>query len=135
MDKHESSPFDAAALKLRAIAGQVDLLYTTAASGHIEELCEHSLTVCLGSVWESVEEVKELLAQAWASTGKPTTYDSMLRSELEAAHQIIANAQNIMTPKQKTVWHQKNEADGVACEGTTRAKERLALLARTAGIT
>lgn len=46
-------------------------------------------------------------------------------AELEAGHQIIKNALNIMTPEQKSAWAQKNEEDGVAGEGVTRANERM----------
>lgn len=51
-------------------------------------------------------------------------------SELQAAHLIIRNALNIMTPKQKMEWARKNEADGCSGEGTTRANERQAAIER-----
>jgi hypothetical protein len=49
-------------------------------------------------------------------------------AHLEAAHQIIKNALNIMTPKQKAEWAKKNEASGIVSEGTTSANERLAAI-------
>lgn len=49
-------------------------------------------------------------------------------SELQAAHLIIRNALNIMTPKQKAEWARQNEADGCSGEGTTRANERQATI-------
>lgn len=49
-------------------------------------------------------------------------------AELEAAHLIIKNALNIMTPEQKTEWAKKNEADGIISDGATRANERLAVI-------
>lgn len=49
-------------------------------------------------------------------------------AELEASHQIIKNALNIMTQKQKAEWAKKNEASGIVSEGTTGANERLAAI-------
>ena len=57
----------------------------------------------------------------------------MLLNELESAHQIIKNALNIMTGKQKLEWGEKNAADGVVGEGVTRATERLAAIAIAQG--
>lgn len=50
--------------------------------------------------------------------------------ELRCAHQIIRNALNLMTPEQKAEWARMNARDGVIGEGTTRANEREAVLAR-----
>lgn len=57
-----------------------------------------------------------------------------LFDELKAAHQIIRNALNLMTPKQKLEWASKNENDNVIGEGTTRANERDALFQRICNI-
>lgn len=54
-------------------------------------------------------------------------------AELVAAHQIIKNALNLMTPEQKFVWAAKNEADGVIGEGDTRANERLDVINKAKG--
>lgn len=51
-----------------------------------------------------------------------------LLAELQAAHQIIRNALNIMTPEQKTAWAVKNVKDLVSGEGITRANEREAVI-------
>ena len=53
-----------------------------------------------------------------------------LLAELEAAHRIIRNALNIMTPTQKVAWGVTNERDGVDGEGVTRANEREVVIAR-----
>jgi hypothetical protein len=47
-----------------------------------------------------------------------------LLSELEKAHQIIANAMRIMTPEQKHQWAQVNDGAGLVESGTTRFHER-----------
>ena len=51
-----------------------------------------------------------------------------LLRELEAAHQIIRNALNLMTTEQKAEWGRLNERDGVDGEGVTRANEREAVI-------
>lgn len=56
--------------------------------------------------------------------------NTALLQELEAAHQIIRNALNIMTPEQKTAWWHMNERDGVDGEGITRANERAEVIAK-----
>jgi hypothetical protein len=56
-----------------------------------------------------------------------------LLAELRMAHQIIRNALAIMTPEQKAEWAQVNERDDCIGEGTTRANERLAIIAKAAG--
>jgi hypothetical protein len=56
-----------------------------------------------------------------------------LLSELRAAHQIIRNALQIMTTPQKMEWGRANARDGVEGEGTTRANERAAVIARATG--
>lgn len=54
-----------------------------------------------------------------------------LLSELQAAHQIILNALQIMTPKQKDAWA---KANGDLIEsGTTRFHERAAVIAKAQG--
>jgi hypothetical protein len=58
------------------------------------------------------------------------TIQTELLAELVYAHRIIANALNIMTPEQKTEWAERNAADGCDGEGTTRANERDAVIAR-----
>jgi len=54
-----------------------------------------------------------------------------LRQELQAAHLIIRNALNLMTPEQKLKWGDMNAAAGVSGEGITRANERDAVLSQT----
>lgn len=56
-----------------------------------------------------------------------------LLAELQHAHRIIRNALNIMTANQKLIWAEMNAADGCDGEGTTRANERLAVLAKAGG--
>lgn len=56
-----------------------------------------------------------------------------LFAELKAAHQIIRNALNIMTPGQKVEWSLRNGREGVDGEGVTRANEREAVLAKALG--
>ena len=51
-----------------------------------------------------------------------------LLAELQAAHQIIRNALNIMTSGQKTELAVKNGKDLVSGEGITRANEREAVI-------
>ena len=51
-----------------------------------------------------------------------------LLAELQAAHQIIRNALNIMTAEQKIAWAVKNVQDVVDGEGATRANEREAVI-------
>lgn len=60
-----------------------------------------------------------------------TPTEKALRDELQAAHQIIRHALNLMTPEQKQQWGDKNEAAGVAGEGITRANERESVLNST----
>jgi len=62
-----------------------------------------------------------------------TTHD--LVHELRAAHTIIRNALAVMTTAQKCEWGERNEHDGVAGEGITRANERLVVLTRAAAAT
>lgn len=50
-----------------------------------------------------------------------------LLAELQAAHQIIRNALNIMTAS-LTAWAVKNVRDVVDGEGATRANEREAVI-------
>jgi hypothetical protein len=66
------------------------------------------------------------LAQLFATA--PT-----LLTELHAAHLIIRNALNLMTPGQKVDWNLRNGRDGVDGEGTTRANEREAIIAKATG--
>jgi len=51
-----------------------------------------------------------------------------LLTELQAAHQIIRNALNIMNPRQKAKWGEVNAKSGVEGEGVTRANEREAAI-------
>ena len=50
-----------------------------------------------------------------------------LLAQLQAAHQIIRNALNIMTAS-RTAWAVKNVRDVVDGEGATRANEREAVI-------
>jgi hypothetical protein len=59
--------------------------------------------------------------------------DRLLRDlvgELQDASTIIRNALAVMTPEQKLQWAEANDRDGCSGEGTTRANEREAVLAR-----
>ncbi len=56
----------------------------------------------------------------------------MAQAELEAAHQIILNALNLMTPDQQSEWARINEQNANAVEGGTRHHERAQLIARLA---
>lgn len=56
-----------------------------------------------------------------------------LLSELEKAHRIISNALQVMSFGQKHEWAKLNAQDGVDGEGTTRANEREAAIARAKG--
>lgn len=56
-----------------------------------------------------------------------------LLAELQAAHRIIRNALNLMTPEQKNAWGLKNQQDAVDGEGVTRANERAAVIKRAGG--
>jgi len=69
-----------------------------------------------------------IAATALRAVGAPD-----LLAELQHAHQIIANALNIMTIDQKIAWAMKNARDGVDGEVTTRANERAAVIARVTG--
>ena len=51
-----------------------------------------------------------------------------LLDELKAAHQIIRNALNLMSPTQKRRWSDMNDAAGLVEYGTTRAHEREAVI-------
>lgn len=51
-----------------------------------------------------------------------------LLAELQAAHQIIRNALNIMTTDQKIALAVKNVRDVLDGEGATRANEREAVI-------
>lgn len=53
-----------------------------------------------------------------------------LVGELQDASTIIGNALALMTPAQKLQWAEANDRDGCSGEGTTRANEREAVLAR-----
>lgn len=55
--------------------------------------------------------------------------NTALLHELEAAHRIIRNALNLMTPEQKAAWGRMNARDGVDGEGVTRANERHLVIA------
>jgi len=59
--------------------------------------------------------------------------DRLLRDlvgELQDASTIICNVLNLLTPAQKLQWAEANDRDGCSGEGTTRANEREAVLAR-----
>ncbi|WP_354676778.1 hypothetical protein [Cupriavidus plantarum] len=56
-----------------------------------------------------------------------------LLSELQAAHLIIRNALNLMSPSAMEKWAKWNERDGVIGEGTTRAFEREAAITAALG--
>lgn len=58
--------------------------------------------------------------------------DKSIRSalhELKAAHQIIRNVLNLLTPEQKATWAFINELESCDGEGVTRANEREAVIA------
>jgi hypothetical protein len=56
-----------------------------------------------------------------------------LLDELEKAHRIIGNALQVMSFGQKHEWAKLNAQDGVDGEGTTRANEREAAIAKAEG--
>lgn len=56
-----------------------------------------------------------------------------LLAELKAAHQIIRNAMNLMTPEQKKQWGDLNDKAGLIDCGITRANEREAVIASAEG--
>ena len=49
--------------------------------------------------------------------------------ELKAAHQIIRNVLNLLTPEQKATWAFINELESCDGGGETRANEREAVIA------
>ncbi|QRQ86286.1 hypothetical protein [Cupriavidus oxalaticus] len=53
-----------------------------------------------------------------------------LLHELQLAHRMIFNALAVMTPEQKSEWAARNILSGNDSEGTTRAHEREAVIAR-----
>lgn len=95
------------------------------------------------STWSSFEfdgEVSEAMkdAVARALVGGDEAARTMmaaddLLAELRAAHQIIRNALAVMITVQKADWGERNERDGVAGEGATRANEREAVIKRAEG--
>ncbi|WP_042886330.1 hypothetical protein [Cupriavidus necator] len=56
-----------------------------------------------------------------------------LLRELQLAHRIIVNALAVMTPAQKSEWAARNILSGNDSEGTTRAHERAAVIAKAIG--
>jgi len=76
-----------------------------------------------------------------AGLDKPRAYSNArliaaapdLLSELEKAHRIIGNALQVMSFGQKHEWAKLNAQDGVDGEGTTRANEREAAIAKAEG--
>jgi hypothetical protein len=56
-----------------------------------------------------------------------------LLAELEAAHQIIRNALNLMSLDQQIKWSEINERAGLITDGATRANEREAIIAKAGG--
>jgi len=56
-----------------------------------------------------------------------------LLHELQLAHRIILNALAVMTPEQKSEWAARNILSGNDSEGTTRAHEREAVIAKALG--
>lgn len=77
---------------------------------------------------QATEELaREVYAPASASA---SAEENGALSELRAAHQIIRNALNIMTLRQKNEWAERNEQDGCDGEGATRANERESVIAR-----
>lgn len=81
-----------------------------------EGACEHPVEA----------EITEANARLIAATPE-------LLAELQAAHQIIRNALALMGPGHKTAWAKANDRAGVIGEGTTRANEREAVLAKATG--
>lgn len=76
-----------------------------------------------------------LLSTAWRSeqyvgNGRLIAAAPELLAELVAAHRLIVNALQIMTPEQKAAWGRLNEAAGIEGEGVTRYTERAAAIAR-----
>ena len=67
----------------------------------------------------SAQQAAELMADA-----------PQLLNELALAHEIIRAALSVMDAQTKGQWADKNALLGIDGEGTTRANERLALLAK-----
>ncbi|MFJ1260100.1 hypothetical protein [Cupriavidus sp. CuC1] len=57
-----------------------------------------------------------------------------LLHELRLAHTFIRNALAIMTPDQKSEWAARNILGGNDSDGTTRAHEREAVIAKATGV-
>ncbi|WP_354684790.1 hypothetical protein [Cupriavidus necator] len=71
--------------------------------------------------------------QAVARQAGRENLQRQLLSELQLAHRIIQNALAIMTPEQKSEWASRNILSGNDSEGTTRAHEREAVIAKALG--
>jgi hypothetical protein len=56
-----------------------------------------------------------------------------LLAELQKAHKIILNALALMTFEQKSEWARSNAREGVIVDGTTRATDRLEVIAKATG--
>ncbi len=85
-----------------------------------------------GSTCASIFEPAALVPEAEARENARVASCALdLLGELRAAHLIIRNALNLMTPDQKLDWGRLNARDHVDGEGVTRANERAAVIART----
>jgi hypothetical protein len=72
-------------------------------------------------------------AQAAARQAAHENLQRELLRELELAHRIIRNALAIMTLEQTSEWAATNILSGNDSEGTTRAHEREAVIAKAKG--
>lgn len=79
---------------------------------------------------QRLEQATEELAREVYAPASASAEENGALSELRAAHQIIRNALNIMTLRQKNEWAERNEQDGCDGEGATRANERESVIAR-----
>lgn len=93
-------------------------------------------TELLDELKDLVFDSSDMLALIDGLVGLAGANKSLL-AELKAAHQIIRNALNLMTPTQKRRWADLNDLAGLVEHGATRANEREAVIekAEQIGIT
>lgn len=88
---------------------------------------------CAAGDWEFVEQAADRLDQQTMTICELRQQCGALLTEIKAAHQIIRNALQIMTPAQKLAWGEANARAGVEGEGVTRANEREAVITKATG--
>lgn len=95
------------------------------------------VNACAGITTERLQQIdKPILQHLFGADQHAASLvqqrDELLQ-ELRAAHQIIRNALAVMITVQKADWGERNERDGVAGEGVTRANERESVIKRAGG--